>query len=404
MLIHYLALCLRMWIANTKGFSLISQLNGGGEFERTIKAANKKEKPNEQKTILRDVGNFLAKHIRRDKFYEEDDLMDGLALLQSLKDSRKAKGFGEDNPPNEEHPSILALEAQFLILQWRYSEAAELLSKAVEYGKAKKYKNQYPVVANLFSLCFCLSQIESYFEEALERAKKCREYSEEVAAQSDWRLNYQEKTLAPVREMDPRVFGRLSELDVRVHSKEWIVGGKIEGRFQTLWENAVAEFDFPKAWRTDIKVMMLSDDDWATKVPGYALDVGKGAYIELGGNVASRIIRHIRSNYGGFDIDFGLVAKPLLILLCVGMLQQYGTAVSNLSVAEALEQQEIEIVFSQSLNGIEFSEVRGAIRNELEPEFLERSIDDVARVAAYELDAPVNLAYVSSGDQTTELI
>lgn len=372
------------------------------EYRRSVELANKKENPTKQQKLLRDVGNYLAEHIRRDTLYEESELADGLDLLSKLKASRKAKGFRPDYPQNDQHPSILALDADFLILQWRFSEAAELLSKAIDYGKTSLYANKYPVVANLFSLCYCLAQTQS--ETALNYAADCRSYADSVAAQDDWRDLYQRRTLAPVRRMDPRIFGRLGELDVLVHRRDWQVGGKVEGRFQKLWEDAVREYEFPKTWRTDIKIKMLSDDDWAIRVPGYALDVGKGAYIELGGNAARRVLRHLRANYGGFSIDYSAVAQPLLILLCVGMLQQFGSDTENRTVSAALESKELVAVLPENLKGDDAKEIPETLRGHLSDDMLAMTIREAASYSGMEFAFNSSSPFFSSGDQTTERV
>ena len=376
----------------------------GKEYRRAAKIENQRGNPTEQQKQLRDVGNYLSEHIRRDTLYEENELADGLDLLNKLKASREAKGFQPDYPPNDQHPSILALDSDFLILQWRFSEATELLCKAVEYGKTPLYDNKYPVVSNMFSLCYCLTQ--THTEMALERAKDCRSYADTVASQADWRELYQRRTLAPAREMDPRIFGRLSELDVLVHRADWQVGGKVEARFQKLWEDAVREYEFPKSWRTDIKVKMLSDDDWAIRVPGYTLDVGKGAYIELGGNAARRVVRHLRANYGGFNIDYSAVAQPVMVILCVGMLQQFGPEAEDLTVSAALESEKVAVVLSENLEEHDVKEVRETLRDSLSDELLAMSVREAASYSGMDFEQSFGSSspFFSSGDQTTERV
>ena len=377
----------------------------GKEYRRAVETANKKDNPSEQQKLLRGVGNYLAeRNIRRDTLYEEHELADGLDLLGTLKASREEKGFCPEYPPNDQHPSILALDSDFLILQWRFSDAAELLSKAVDFGKTSLYVNKYPVVANLFSLCYCLTQAQS--ETALKEATNCRSYADSVAAQDDWRDLYQWRTLAPVRKMDPRIFGRLSELDVLVHRRDWKVGERVEARFQKLWEDAVREYEFPKSWRTDIKVKMLSDDDWAIRAPGYTLDVGKGAYIELGGNVARRVLRHLRANYGGFNIDYSAVAQPVAVLLCVGMLQQFGAKTENLTVSAALESERVVAILRENLEEDDAKEIHESLRDHLSDDVLAMTVREAASYSGMDFERSLSTSnpFLSSGDQTTERV
>ena len=371
------------------------------EFEKAVQMQNKQEAPLERVVLFRNVGQYLSRHIRRDTYYEEADLQDGLDMLSELKRVRETKGFSESYRPNEEHPSILALESQFLMLQWKYSDAADMLRKAIEFGNTDRYKNKFPVVANMFCRTYCLSQFD--VEGAIKQSNECRALSESIAAQSDWKEQYRQRSLAPVTVMDARIYGRLSELDALVHHPEWIVGQRIEGRFQKLWEDAVREYDFPESWRTDIKVAILSDNDWAERVPGYAVDVGKGAYIELGGSAVWRVTRHIRATYGGFDIDYTTMARPVLVLICAGMLTLLGPRVEALGVQEVLGRSDnIEIVLKEYEVKAEPLEVQQFLFSQLNEEQLAMTVRQGAELYVTGQIGQQSSSSIIAGDQTTE--
>ena len=370
------------------------------EFDKSIQHRNKQESPTEQVILFRNVGLSLSRHIRRDTYYEEADLQGGLNLLSKLKHSREKKGFDENRCPNEEHPSLLALESQFLMLQWKYAEAADMLRRAIEFGNSERYKNKFPVVTNMFCRTYCLSQFN--IDEAIEQSNECRALSESIGVKSHWKEHYRQRSLAPVTVMDPRIFGRLSELDALVHHPEWVVGQKIEGRFQKLWEDAVRDCDFPRSWRTDIKVTILSDNDWAERVPGYAVDVGKGAYIELGGNAVSRITRHIRATYGGFDINYSTMAPPLLCMICVGFLSLYGPRVEAHEVKDALRSDNIEIVLNRYGVKEKPSEVQQFFLSQLTGEQLAMTVRQGAELYVTQQFGRPFGGNTISGGQTTE--
>ena len=202
--------------------------------------------------------------------------------------------------------------------------------------------------------------------------------------------------------MDPRIFGRLSELDVLVHRRDWKIGERVEARFQKLWEDAVREYEFPKSWRTDIKVKMLSDDDWAIRAPGYTLDVGKGAYIELGGNVARRVLRHLRANYGGFNIDYSAVAQPVAVLLCVGMLQQFGAKTENLTVSAALESERVVAILRENLEEDDAKEIHESLRDHLSDDVLAMTVREAASYSGMDFERSLSTSspFLSSGVTT----
>lgn len=279
-----------------------------GEGEEKERAAQ------ERLQLLKHIICENEKYCRRDMIIPMLEFEQQMGRIEELVNRRVQDGL------TDSHPTILSEEANILMLVGEYSKAQSKLDSAIEANeKLGDMMAKRDNVRFLGDYVRCL-YMQNEFEAAIENADQARILASEIPADKEEdELN--SVAAAPGLQFIPvAVHAYFAACDARINHKEWKDNERLQLEFTGLWSDAVSNYHVPDTWRTPMKIAVVSDKMWASRMESYVQDIAEQLYVDLARTSRVKIIRLVRTKWGSFSIDYGksAAAAALLIVFLFG--------------------------------------------------------------------------------------
>lgn len=279
-----------------------------------------------RRQLLNEITKFTSLYIRRDIKLLEAQTKEQMQRIERLEELRRQEG------EYELHPTILAARAHLHATKWEFEDAADYLQQAIDRGKSELYEDKIPVVVNQMNLTRCLYKKKDY-RQSLLTSDECLSYSLSLDKERDSVSEIHKKfAVDPMTYCPPAVYGYFSVCDARIHNPNWSPGTALDAEFNSAWDDSHRFYEAPKSWLPYMKIMVVSDHLWATKLSKRTEDVAKSLYVDLGTSWTKKQLRFARANYGKFMIDFSALGRAACIPIIIGCIAFYSdTAHSSVS-------------------------------------------------------------------------
>ena len=373
---------------------------------RTVPIASDDPDSQERLLLLNKIFATNEKYCRRDieiPHLEYNQQIDRLKML----DGMRAQA-GIDQP----HQTILSTTATLLMLKGEYEAAKTSLEKAISINY--ELMNTTPS-QRIMATKDCVRVHGSYvrcmymlgdFDTAVAKADESREIAALIAEQDDEEGEWNTFSGTPNLEFVPAaVHAYFCSCDARIHHEKWAHSERMKREFTALWNDSITDFNVPMCWRTPTKISVLSDSMWVSRASSYVEDIARNLYIVLAPSAPSKVVRLVRSKWGGFELRFpkgiaAAVAGAALILIVI-----LSDAVGGASFARADWQEQIEVP--------QFEVLLPAVRDALEETDVDGNAEKLTEsILAYSSgflqnkdlrsDGARGLALVGAGSQVKE--
>ena len=370
--------------------------------ERKLADDNVSSSVFERRKLLNQIVEFMSLYTRRDTKLLSVQSIEQWQRIEQLEVRRRTAGIYDT------HPTILAAKAHLHMATWEFASAVQCLQEAIKLGEEALYKNKLPVVVNRMNLARCLYMQEQY-DNAIVESDICLNYAinlEECA--DDVAKLHRIFSVDPKNYCSPRIYGFLSVCDTRVHNPEWSRGTQLDAEFNAAWDDSSRFYGTPRSWLPYMKLMIVSDQVWATKLPGYVEEIATSLYVNLGHSHSARWLRFARANVGGLSIDMSSIREPALVSTLIACLFFYGQSVQRNWTTQDLVQPTViaQILEEENIHygDLSVQSISDAMSEEINNK--KHGLDEyITTVQVAELgNASANLYMGSGGEQTTEHI
>lgn len=254
--------------------------------------------------------------VKNNEYYCRRDIeIPNLEFEQQLKRIREFKRSREEAGLTEPFPGLLAEEANIYMLKRDFSKAFDCFSEAIrinaQYSELIVKRDNVRYLAKQVRCLYMTRE----FDKALELAEKARLWASQIdpdMEEADWNNG----AAVPGLQFVPiNVHAYFAACDARVHHADWESNDQLRREFSGLWGDAVTKYNVPRVWRTPMKIAVVSDPAWVARTESYVHDIAQHLYVELGGGQASRVLRLVRTRWGGFGIVYPKSVAASLTLI-----------------------------------------------------------------------------------------
>ena len=280
-------------------------------------AASKNPAARKRLQLMKHIICESEKYCRRDMEIPELEFEQQMNRIEELVNLRAQVG------KTEPHPTILSEKANLLMLKGEYGHAQNELDQAIKLNEQLE-----ELIAKRDNICLLANYVrclymQKEFDTAIEKADQTRRLASEVSIDSE-EDEWMKYAAAPGLQFIPAaVHAYFAACDARVNHERWDTNEQLSREFTGLWNDAVTKYNVPHVWRTPMKIAVASDKMWVSRMESYVQDIAEKLYVELAGNSTVRIIRLIRSKWGGFKIDYTryrpspITSASIILSLCI---------------------------------------------------------------------------------------
>ena len=370
--------------------------------ERKLNEDNVSGPELERRQLLNQIVEYMSLYNRRDIRLLKSQSTEQLHRIENLETCRRRAGL------HDTHPTVLAAKSHLYMATWNFEQAMDCLHTAINLGEGALYKNKLPVVVNRMNLARCL-YMQSQYKDALDESDSCLDYAISLEkSPNDVASMHSKFSVDPRNYCPPRVYGFLSVCDARVHNPDWSRGTGLDAEFNAAWDDSSRFYGTPSTWLPYMKLMIVSDHVWATKLPSYIEDIAASLYINLGRSHTARWLRFAQANFGGFSIDMSAVRQSTLASALIACLFLYGQPIQTDWKVQDLTQPNVIAQILEEGNiqygNISVQSVGDTLKEAIENEGQEAD-EYMMTAQLVELGSSESSLYMGSGgEQTTEHI
>ncbi len=248
--------------------------------------------------LMRDIWERIDLQCRRDARIPRFQFEETESLIQKLQGMRDEMGLGP-------HPTILSAYATLLMQDRQYGMAEQKLRESISLNEGRGgqwLRDQVTSYWNLSRIAYETGRCDMAIELA-DTALKLSTCVDRVLELSDY--------LSDSGHPDPKYFcpslatGYTAACDARVHHPGWNDSIVLQEEFTGLWSDGQVACNIPNCWSPQVKIALVSDRVWCMRVRSYVVDIAGLLYVETGSSWYEKQLRVLRSQWGGFRVDFG---------------------------------------------------------------------------------------------------
>jgi tetratricopeptide (TPR) repeat protein len=275
-------------------------------FKRDDPAAQNSQ---ERLRLINRIISENEKYCRRDIEIPALEFKKQMDRIEELVERRAQAGM------TEPHATILSEKANLLMLKGDYKSAQNELDLAISVNeKQEELIEKRDNVRFLGDYVRCL-YLQKEFDAAVEKADQARRLASQIPLDKE-EAEWMEYAAAPGLEFIPvAVHAYFAACDARVNHERWHPDEQIHREFKGLWSDAFTRYNAPHVWRTPMKIAVVSDRTWVSRIEPYIQDIAEKLYVELAGSTGGRMVRLARTKWGGFNIDYPRTAATAAVLI-----------------------------------------------------------------------------------------
>jgi len=314
----------------------------------------------ERLNLLRRIISDNEKYCRRDMDIPTLEFEHQMAQINKLIDLRAQAGL------TEPHATILRQKGILLMLKGNYRDAQDELDRALSVNEHSEM-----LIAKRDNVTFLVDYVrclymQKKFDTAIAKADQTRRSATEISAE-DEEVESTKYMAAPGLQFIPvAVHGYFAACDARINHDRWNMDDRLKREFTGLWSDSVTSYKVPQVWRTPTKIAVVSDSMWVSRMESYVDDIMEKLYVELAKGPTGRVVRLVRSKWGGFDIDYNkpVAAAAVMLFLMFSSVDENKTR----SHTSDLSSVTIEMVLEETGVQADPEELKSSIVSHLPPD------------------------------------